>query len=86
MNGFLKGSDGKISSMRLFSGVVVFSVMAIFVAQNVIAMIKGCGFVSMGATEAMLIAGALGAKAAQHFGESKKPVVTTDEIPTGKGQ
>ena len=92
MNGFLKGGDGKISSMRLFSGLVVFSVMAIFVAQNVIAMIKGCGFISMGATEAMLVAGVLGAKAGQTFaevkasGNGKKPPATTDEIPVGKGQ
>ncbi|MBD3261458.1 MAG: hypothetical protein GF334_07220 [Candidatus Altiarchaeales archaeon] len=86
MPAFLQAGDGKTSAMRVFSGMVVFSVMAVFIAHNVVAMVKGSGFISMGSSEAMLIAAALGAKAAQHFGESRGKVSSTDEIPTGNGQ
>lgn len=84
----LQGSDGKISMMRVATGVVVFSVMSVFIAHNIVSMVKGCGFISMGASEAMLVAGALAAKAGQHFGEraNGKKVATTNEIPVGKGQ
>lgn len=71
MKNFLKGHDGKLSSMRIASLSVVFTILSVFVAHNVLAMINGESFVSMGASEAMLLAGALGAKAAQHFSEKK---------------
>ena len=86
MGSVLKGDPkGKVSMMRLATAVVVTSIMGIWVAHNIVAMVKGCGFISMGAEEAMLVALTLGAKAAQHFGEKngKKPP-STPEIPTDK--
>ena len=86
---FLKNSpNGKISMMRVATLLVVTSIMSVWIAQNIVAMFKGCGFVSMGSEEAMLIAMTLGAKAVQHWGESrgKASPSTTDDIPVGKGQ
>ena len=84
----LKGEKGgKPSMMRTMTMIVVISVMGVFVVQNIVAMLKGTGFVSMGAQEAMLIAGVLGAKAAQTFGEGKltkkAETLPADAMPTG---
>jgi len=75
-------SNGKISMMRVASISVVGSVMLIWIIHNVISMFTGDGFVSMGAEEAMLLAGVLGAKAAQSFGEkrSSPPLETHDNV------
>jgi len=81
----VKGDNGKISLMRTMSLLVVVSVMAVFVAHNIIAMVQLQGFVSIGAEEAMLVAGVLASKAAQRFGEGKRPM-STDDLPIGKGQ
>ena len=91
MIGFMKGTpNGKVSMMRVATMMVVTSIMGVWVAQNVVAMAQGCGFISMGQTEMMLVALTLGAKAAQLFGEVKgngngKPSVTND-IPSDKTQ
>jgi phosphatidylserine decarboxylase len=93
MIGFLQGrAGGKISMMRVATMIVVSTIMSVWVAQNVVAMIKGCGFISMGQNEMMLIALTLGAKAAQLFGEVKVngngngSLPTTTDIPSDKGQ
>lgn len=78
MGGMFKGPDGKISMMRLMTFMVCAVIMAVFSAHNIVSMIKGAGFVSLGAQEAMLIAGVLGAKAAQAFSENKK---TPEKLP-----
>lgn len=88
---FLKGEKGgKISMMRFSHFIVVISVMGTFIAHNIVAMVQGKGFISLGAEEAMLLALTFGAKATQHFsevknGKSKTPVVTND-LPSDKGQ
>jgi len=89
---FLQGTQGgKVSMMRLATMIVVTSIMMIWVAHNVVSMITGGGFVSMGQNEMMLVALTLGAKAAQYWGEQRangnggRPP-STDEIPTGKTQ
>jgi len=84
----IQGDNGKISLMRAMTFIVVVSVMSVFVSHNIISMIKGGGFVSIGTQEAMLIAGVLASKAAQRFGEGKRPMepVTTDDIPKDKGE
>lgn len=92
MGDFLAGTPkGKVSMMRVATIIVVTSIMGIWVAQNVVAMVHGCGFVSMGAEEAMLIALTLGAKAAQAFGENgngkhKAGPAVTNDIPSDKTQ
>jgi hypothetical protein len=72
MNGLFNDPDGKVSMMRLMSFVVCVVIMAIFAAHNIVSMAKGGGFVSLGPSEALLIAGVLGAKAAQAFSENKR--------------
>jgi len=64
-----KGADGKISMMRVLSFFVVNCVMAIFLGHNILSMIHGGGFVSLGYEEASLVALVLGAKAYQLHGE-----------------
>jgi len=91
MGHVLKGdANGKVSMMRVATAMVVTSIMGVFVAHNVVAMVNGGGFVSMGAEEAMLVALTLGAKAAQHFGETRNgkgaPAPRTDDVPVDKTQ
>jgi len=87
MGNVFKGDPkGKVSMMRVATMIVVTSIMSIWAAHNIVAMVQGCGFISMGAEEAMLVALTLGAKAAQHYGETKngkKPPFTSD-IPMDK--
>jgi len=70
MKNLFKGPDGKLSMMRTMSFFVCVIIMSIFVAHNVVAMINGAGFVSMGFSEAGLVSLVLGAKATQAFAES----------------
>jgi hypothetical protein len=72
MGGLFKGPDGKVSMMRVITAFTCLSIMSVFIAHNIVSMIKGGGFISLGASEAMLIAGVIGAKAAQSFSENKK--------------
>jgi len=67
----IQGSSGKFSLMRFASLVVVLSVMGIFVAHNIVAMVHGQGFVCIGFQEATLVAAVLGAKAYQAYGEHR---------------
>jgi len=88
------GADGKVSMMRLLTFFVIVTILGVFVAHNVMSMIKGvCGFVSFGYTDAGLIAGALGIKALQTKYENSGPAdqspaavapPTTDTIPINK--
>lgn len=72
------GPDGKISTMRVSTMIIVVSVVGVFVAHNILSMIHGGTFISFGATEAMLLAGVLGMKSVQHFSENKK---TAESLP-----
>lgn len=83
----VNGTSGKVSAMRVASLFVVVTVMMVFLAHNIMSMIRGGGFVSIGPNEAMLVAGVLAAKAAQRFGEKHKfvdnkvpPVESSGEI------
>jgi len=82
----VKGGSGKISLMRVMSLFIVISIIGVFIAHNIMSMINGTGFISIGPEEAMLISGALAAKAAQRFGEGKRPIETTNELPVNKGE
>lgn len=78
MGGLFNGPDGKVSMMRLMSFMVCMVIMSVFIAHNIVSMTKGGGFISLGSSEALLIAGVLGAKAAQAFSENKK---TPESLP-----
>jgi len=84
MGGLFSGPDGKVSMMRVSTFLIVAPIILTFVAHNVISMIAGGTFVSIGAPEAMLIAGVLGMKSVQSFSENKKAIVTLpdNEMPT----
>lgn len=73
-----KGDTGKYSTMRVSTLIVVCTVMGVFAAHNLVAIFRNAGFVSIGASEAILLAGVLGAKAAQHYGE-RKNIIPTDK-------
>jgi len=66
-----KGPDGKVSMMRVSTLIVVISIMGVFIAHNIVAMIAGAAFVSIGISEAGLIAAAIGVKAYQSSIENK---------------
>lgn len=79
---FLKGSDGKISMMRVSIFMIIVPIMAIFAVHNIISMISGNGFISLGMEEITLISTALGTKAVQSFAESKSS--SNKDLPTDK--
>lgn len=79
MGSLFKGPDGKISMMRTLSFSVCFVILSVFVAHNIVSMIKGGSFISMGLEEAGIISLTLGAKAAQSFAEPKKKVETLSD-------
>jgi hypothetical protein len=82
----LTGTDAshKISSMRVSVMVTVFTIMGTFVAHNVMAMIVGRGFVSLGWNEVVILSAVLGAKALQHKSETNQsPVSMTASISNG---
>lgn len=82
-----KGPDSKVSMMRFISFFVCFSIIVVFIVHNIVAITKGGGFVSIGSTEAMLIAGVIGAKAVQSFSENKGNIkkLPDDVMPTSEG-
>jgi hypothetical protein len=83
---FLSEASGKTSFMRVITTFIVIIVMGVFLAQNIMSMVGGGGLVSLGMTEASLLAGLLGVKAAQRFGESKATKVQSlpdTEMPKG---
>jgi hypothetical protein len=61
--------DEKISSMRVASLAVVFVVLAIYVAQNIISMVHNGGIVSLSWEMVSLLTAVLGVKAYQHRNE-----------------
>jgi hypothetical protein len=79
MGGLFRDPDGKVSMMRVISAFTCLSIMLVFIAHNIVSMSKGGVFVSIGAPEAMLIAGVIGAKAVQSFSENKRLIGKTPE-------
>ena len=88
MGGLFRGPDGKVSMMRVITAFTCVSIVFVFIVHNIVSMTKGGGFISMGASEAMLIAGVLGAKAAQNFSENKKAPekLPEDVMPVSNGE
>lgn len=87
MGNLFKDPDGKVSMMRFINFFICVAIIAIFIVHNVVSMTKGGGFVSIGSTEAMLIAGIIGAKAAQSFSEHKTPEKLSEEVmPPPEGE
>jgi len=81
---FLSEASGKTSFMRVITTFIVITIMGVFLAQNIMSMINGGGLVSLGVSEASLLAGLLGMKAAQRFGEHKSSSVQSlpdNEMP-----
>ena len=68
---FLKGSDGKISMMRVAISMIIVPIISVYIAHNIISMIHGNGLISLGMGEITLISTALGTKAVQSFAETK---------------
>lgn len=87
MGNLFKDPDGKVSMMRFINFFVCGAIIAVFIVHNIVSMTKGGGFVSIGSTEAMLVAGIIGAKAAQSFSEHKKAQKLPEEVmPPPEGE
>ena len=76
----LNGLSGKLSIMRVLVSVTVVTVLATWVAANIICWCKGCQSIPMDTASVSLILGALAAKAGQ------RAVEKTNDIPTDKGE
>jgi uncharacterized membrane protein len=89
LNLFSARKGDKTSITRVMSFLVVVTILTVFVAWNVKAMIKGGTLISLGLNEVYLLAIAMGAKVAQNiFGEkasttavSQKPDKPTPKPP-----
>jgi hypothetical protein len=82
MGVFSSGEGEKISAMRVASLFTVFSIMGIFIAHNVLAMVHGLGIVSLDWNMVALITAVLGVKAYQQKNETSSAVeAETPEKP-----
>jgi len=77
----LKGDNGKYSMMRVSTATVVGSIMSVFVVHNIVSMVGGSGFISMGPEEASLIAAVIAAKVGQSFSGNKKEKKPLEDVP-----
>lgn len=68
-NHILKDMSGKTSSVRVGILIVTITLMGVYVAHNVVALLHGNPPVSIGTTEVSLLTLLFGAKVAQRFGE-----------------
>jgi hypothetical protein len=74
------GASGKVSAMRVASLSIAATIMAVFVAHNVMSIVRGnCGFVTIPWESASLILGVLGVKAYQQKNENGKTVGEEEE-------
>ena len=77
-----KGSDSKVSMMRVSTFLTVVTILGTYIAHNVVSMVKGLGPVTIGWTEASLLAATLGIKALQNKFEGGGSSVDA-EAPVG---
>ena len=68
----VRGSNGKISMLRVTILFIVAIILLVFLAQNISSMIKGGGFVSMGYQEVLILSVSLLAKVAQRYVEGER--------------
>jgi len=79
MKNFIKsmlgGSDTgvSISTTRVITIVTAFSILGIYVAQNIMAMVKCGGYIDFPANSVMALLVVMGAKVGQAIFENKKP-------------
>jgi hypothetical protein len=59
------GDSGKVSMMRVSTFMTTVAILGVFLAHNVVAVLHGTGFVSMGYEECALLAATIGLKAFQ---------------------
>jgi len=65
----LQGMSGKTSFLRVSIFIITITIMSVYLAHNIIAMIRGVQPISIGTTEIGLLTALFGAKAVQRFGE-----------------
>jgi uncharacterized protein (UPF0333 family) len=73
MDFFSARKEGKVSMTRILSFLVVVTILVIFVAWTIKAMVKGGTLVSLGLNEVYLLAIAMGAKVTQSIFGEKTP-------------
>jgi hypothetical protein len=73
--GLLTDDKGNFSSMRLATIGSMVTILGIFIAQNVQAMIQGLDPVDFGTNSFYIIGVVIGGKAFQKFAEMKKKVI-----------
>lgn len=83
----LSGADGtgKVSAMRMNMFIVVFTIMGVFIAHNVIAMINGTAHVTFSWEEVTILMAAITGKIMQHRKEADvqnggKSTLTTNGV------
>lgn len=68
--GMVSGADGKLSTMRISAMLIVLAVVGVFVAENIVGMVKGTDqFISISWEMVSLVSAVLGVKAYQHRNE-----------------
>lgn len=88
LNDVLKGSDNvhKVSAMRVSVLMIVSTILGIYVAHNIMAMIAGKTLVSLGWDQVVVLTTILGAKALQHKSEAsstKSSVTFSSSVSNG---
>jgi uncharacterized membrane protein YfcA len=86
MTKFIKdivSANGNASTTRVCTLLIVAIILIVYVAVNVVAMIKGSGYQDFPTNSVMVLLVALGAKVGQHISETfeKKKIEQIDEQP-----
>lgn len=87
MTRFIKdivSANGNASTTRVCTVLVVMTVLSVYVAANIVAMVKGSGYQDFPTNSVMVLLVTLGAKVGQHISESfekKNNIEKTDEQP-----
>jgi len=77
----LSCNDGSISTTRVITFITALTVLGIYIAQNVMAMIKCGGYADFPANSVMVLLVVMGAKVSQSVFGEKNPAPTTPVTP-----
>ena len=69
----LRCNDGTVSTTRVITVATAFTILSIYAAQNIMAMIKCGGYVDFPANSVMALLVVMGAKVGQSIFENKTP-------------
>jgi len=75
----LRCNDGSVSTTRVITVATAFTILLVYIAQNVLAMIKCGGYIDFPTNSVMALLVVMGAKVGQSIFENKTPEPPKDQ-------